>query len=113
MCVFSVFTGASPRGTAKTEGQIRAVLRKRLIIFTVAGYFCMLLFDWLGITVADGGIPSTWGEASLQIGVAAVETAIFTLLFYLVVKYCLERFYPHRDDGVSARHHESVRNRQG
>jgi hypothetical protein len=49
-------------------------------------FFCVtVLFDWLGIGWAKGGIPSTMVEWLVVIGAAAAEAAIFTLLFHAVL----------------------------
>jgi hypothetical protein len=69
---------------------MRHVLKRRLIIFTALGFFCLtLLFDWLGV----GGHPSTLGGWMVFVGTASVETMIFTVLFCAVSMYLLDRFF--------------------
>jgi hypothetical protein len=76
-------------GDVQPEGQLRRVVKRRLIVHTAAGFFCLaLLFGWLGI----GNHPSTVGEWVAFAGVAAVEAAIFTVLFYVTSMYLLNRF---------------------
>jgi len=69
---------------------MRRVLKRRLITFTAVGFFCLsLLFDWLGL----GGHPSTLGGWMVFVATGAVETAVFTVLFYFVSMYLLDRFF--------------------
>ena len=83
-----------PPGSVEPEGQMRRVLKRRLIIFTAVGFFCLtLLFDWLGIGPSKGGLPSTLVGWMVVVGAAAAETAIFTALFYFASIYLLGRFF--------------------
>jgi hypothetical protein len=102
----------APRGGVKAKGQMRTVLKKRFIIILAVGYFCLtLLFDWVGVKEGTG-FPSTWHEALFQVGAAIVETAIFTLLFFLAWSYLGKRFLLTERGRDPAREHESDRNRE-
>ena len=69
--------------------QVRRVIKRRLIVGTTAGFFCLaLLFGWLGV----GDHPSTLSEWVAFVGVAAVEAALFFVLFYVTSTYLLDRF---------------------
>jgi hypothetical protein len=64
--------------------QVRPVVKRRLIVGTTAGFFCLaLLFAWLGV----GDHPSTLIEWVAFVGVAAVETALFSVLLYAALKW--------------------------
>jgi hypothetical protein len=72
---------------------MRRLLKKRLIVFTAAGYFCLtLLLDYLGVGPSRGRLPSTWLEALFLVVAAVVETAIFTFLSYFAMTYLFQRF---------------------
>jgi hypothetical protein len=90
---------SNPTSNVEPTGQMRRVLKTRLIIFTAVGFFCLtLMFDWLGI---GQSMRQLWKEGPLWlslIGAAAVETVIFTALFYSVAIYLLDKFV-FKDDG--------------
>ena len=80
----------SAPASVQPEGEMRRVLKRRLIIFTAAGFFCLtMLFDWLGM----GDHPSTLGRWTVFVGTGAVETTIFTVLFYFASMSLLDRFF--------------------
>jgi hypothetical protein len=71
------------------EGQVPRVVKRRLLIYPAAGYLSLTpLFAWLGMR----DHPSTRGEWLILAGIAAVEAAIFSVLFYLASTYLLSRF---------------------
>jgi len=73
----------------RTEEQVLRVVKRMLIVFPAAGYFFLtVLFGWLGIRDQ----PSTSSEWLAFAGGAAVETVIFTVLFYVASTYLLNRF---------------------
>jgi hypothetical protein len=77
----------SPPKSSKESPPPRSLTRK-LIVFTVAGFFGLtLLFDLLGMGPSKGGLPPTLGGWIVVVGDAAVETAIFTALFCYALKY--------------------------
>lgn len=87
---------------------MRRVLKRRLIIFTAVGFFgLMLLFDWLGMGPSKGGLPSTLVGWIVVVGTAAVETTVFTVLFYFVSIYLLDRFLLKKSGPDPARGHEA------
>jgi hypothetical protein len=71
---------------------MRRVVRKRFI-FAVPICFCLLLLlDWTGVT--DGGFPSTWSVALVQVGANIAWTAFFTVIFYFGGSYLGKRYPP-------------------
>jgi membrane protein implicated in regulation of membrane protease activity len=75
---------------------MRRVLKRTFIIRTALVFFGLtLLFDWLGIGLPKGGVPSTLIGWMVEIGDAAVEATIFTVLFFALI-YCLRRFFLRR-----------------
>lgn len=67
----------------------RKSLQKKSIAILAACYFCLsLVVYW-----ARGWFPSTALEAVLQVGMAILETAVFTFLYYLVATYVVKRFF--------------------
>jgi len=81
----------APSSIAIPEGQMRAVLKKRIILAAPVGFCLFLLLDWTGIT--DGGFPSDWAEALVQVVANILWTVIFTVSFYFAWPYLLGRFF--------------------
>jgi hypothetical protein len=80
----------SSGGMSTRGGRMQSALKMRLIIFSAAGYFCLtILFDWLEMS----GDSTTLRGWMVFVVTAAVETAIFSGLFYLVSMYVLNRFF--------------------
>ena len=80
------------RHSTKLAAERRPVFKKRFAILIALVYFCLtLLLDWTGLT--DGGFPVTGSQAFFQVGAAIVETAIFTILFSLAMRYIVEWFF--------------------
>ena len=89
-------------GSVLPEGQMRRTLKRRLIIFTAVVFFCLtLLFEWLGIGLSKGGVPSALVGWTIVVGAAAVETTVFTVLFYFASIYLLDRFFFRERGAVS------------
>ena len=82
---------SAPPTVVKAEGEVRRVLKKRLILVAPVGFCLMLLLDWTGIT--DGGFPSEWEEALVQVGANILWTVFFTVTFYFAWSYLLKRFF--------------------
>jgi hypothetical protein len=86
-----------PREGGMEGAQTRTVLRKKFIIATAAGFFVLtLVLDWMGWGGGGGKgwrFPSTWAEAVVQVGLATVETAFFTTLFFFAMKYLFQRLF--------------------
>lgn len=82
-----------PPARVQPDGQMQRVLKRRLIVFTAVGFFCLtMLFDWFGMGPWKGGLPSTLFGWMVVVGTAAVETTIATALFYFATIYLLNRF---------------------
>ena len=84
----------SPSAGGKSEDQMRRLLKRRLMIYSAAIFFCLtLLLAWLGIRPSlEQMVWKTWPLWMSVIGAAIVETVIFTALFYLASIYLLGKF---------------------
>jgi len=72
----------------KPEGQMLRAIKRRLVVYPAAGYFCLtLLLAWL----EGRDHPSTLREWLTLASVAAAEAAIFSVLFYAASIYLLNR----------------------
>jgi hypothetical protein len=72
------------KGKPKEQGQMHSSLKTKLILLAAGPYFCLtLILDWTGVT--GGGFPTTASQGLFQVAAAAVETAIFTVLFFLAL----------------------------
>jgi hypothetical protein len=101
----------APRTVVKPEDEMRRVLTKRLLFIAPVGFCLLLLLDWTGLT--DGGFPSTWEEAIVQVGANILWTVFFTVTFFFIWRYVLERFFLTAKGRDPARGHESDRNLEG
>ena len=61
-----------------------AVLKRRVIMVSPAIFCLFLVLDWTGIT--DGGFPTNWGDALLQVGANLLWTLLLTVLSWLVIR---------------------------
>jgi hypothetical protein len=69
-------------------------IRKRLLIFTVPVFWGLtVLFELLGMGPSKGGVPTTLFGWIIVLVDAALETAIFTGIFYWISTYFLRRFF--------------------
>jgi hypothetical protein len=75
----------------QSEHPTRGTLQKKPLTLVASSFFCLsLLFSWLGLGPFD--VPSRITEWMITIAVAAVETVIFTALFYFAWSTILDRF---------------------
>ena len=85
-------------GGGRSEEALRRLLKRRVIVSSAVAFFCLtLLFGW----PATGTHPSTVTGWVVLAAIAAVETALFTALFYLALMYVLDRLglgFRHRQD---------------
>jgi disulfide bond formation protein DsbB len=83
-----------PSDSIEPEDQMRALLNRRLIVYSAVIFFCLtLLLAWLGIRPSFEQIVwKAWPLWMSVIGAAIVETVIFTALFYSASMYLLGRF---------------------
>jgi hypothetical protein len=83
-----------PPGRLKPEGQMRRLLKRRLITYSAVIFFCLtLLFASLGIRPAVGQMVwKAWPLWMSVVVAAIVETVIFTALFYSASMYLLSKF---------------------
>ncbi len=89
-------------GVLQAEGRSgRAFKRRFIVIAAVFSFGLTLFFDWFGLA----GHPSTLGGWLVFAGSAAIETAIFTVLFYFASMYLLNRlFFKERAHGAVEGH---------
>jgi len=76
--------------TPNDRHELRRRVKKRLMLVAPLCLCLLLLLDWTGIT--DGGFPSTWAEALVQVGINTVATTFFSVTFYFAIFYIYERF---------------------
>lgn len=81
-------------GSMPSNGQARKVLKRRFIIIAIVAYFSLtIIFTCLRFGPFKGSFPSTLVGWVVVIGTAAAETAVFTVLFYLVSIYVVGRYF--------------------
>lgn len=97
----------APPTVVKTEGEMGAIIRKRFIRKAPVIFCVLLLLDWTGII--DGGFPSTWGKAFVQVGANVAWTLFFMVIFYFAGKYIGKRFLLPKQGSAESRSSETLR----
>ncbi len=77
--------GPRPSIATMSQEQLLKTAKKKFLISSAAIYFCLsLVFHWLGAGPANRHLPLTPTGWLILVASAAVETGIFTALFYFV-----------------------------
>ena len=96
------------------QAQMQKVLKRKLIVFTAGGYFClMLILDGLGLGPARGALRSTPIGWLAMAGAAAIGTLVFTMLFYLVAIHLVEQSSTKDNRREAAQRQEAPGKREG
>jgi hypothetical protein len=73
----------------KREVELQGLLKKNLIFIAPISFCALMVLDWTGVT--DGGFPSTWRLALVQIGANVVWTVFLTFISYFSMRYIYRR----------------------
>jgi len=101
---------AGPPTPAKSEEEIRRLLRKRLVL-GAPGLFCLLVaLDWTGLT--GRGFPSDWAQALIEVCFNIGFTVLVTAVSFSLIMYYLNRPPRGRSARGPAQGGQSDRNRR-
>jgi hypothetical protein len=84
----------APHTSRPKDIELRKFLKKKLLIAAPLCFSLVLLLDLSGIT--DGGFPSNWGQALIQVTANIFQTAFLLIVTYFVLIYVFRRF-PRKD----------------